>query len=175
MMPVPEHLQACLVAPRGKPDSRPLKGKVRCPCGGKVFRLLFPGQTKEWGDEIIPCVAKIKSKYFLVIKGKCVACRKVHLLLDKDFHGWNGFVCRDPKQTKLKRPPLVPWKCLDCGELGHKAVLEIHTMGKRDFVDETDGEFDPALWPEAFAWFSMDIECVGCRKKSREWISYETM
>jgi len=175
MMPVPTHLKECVVPGSSKIDETALKAKVQCPCGGKVFELLYPGQTHEYDGKTIPCVAEIKKKFFFLIKAKCAECGKEHLLLDKDFHGWNGFVCHDPKQAKLPRPPLVPWKCLECGDLKHKAAVVISTEGKEDFISETDGEIDEDRWPDGFGWFTMAIECTKCGSKSPEWVSYETM
>jgi DNA-directed RNA polymerase subunit RPC12/RpoP len=175
MMPVPTHLKGCVVPGSAKVDETPLKAKVECPCGGKTFHLLYPGQTHEYDAKATPRVAQIKKKFFFVIKAKCAACGKEHLLLDKDFHGWNGFVCHDAAQAKLPRPPLVAWKCLKCGELEHKAGVVIQTEGKQDFVEETDGEIDEDRWPDGFGWFTMSIQCTQCGAKTPEWVSYETM
>jgi len=175
MMPVPTHLKDCVVPGSSKIDEGALKAKVQCPCGGKVFELLYPGQTHEYDGRTIPCVAEITKKFFFLIKAECVKCGKEHPLLDADFHGWNGFVCHDPKQANVPRPPLVPWKCLECGGLEHKAGIEIQTEGKEDFISETDGEIDEDRWPDGFGWFTMSIECTKCSAKTPEWVSYETM
>jgi hypothetical protein len=175
MMPVPTHLRDCVVPSSSKVDEKPLKARVQCPCGGKRFHLLYPGQTQRHDGKKFPCVAKIKKTFFFLIKAKCTACGKEHLLLDKDFHGWNGLVCHDPKQAKLPRPPLVPWKCLACGELAHTARVEINAEGKQDFIEETDGEFDADRWPDGFGWFALSIQCTGCGVKTGEWAGYETM
>jgi DNA-directed RNA polymerase subunit RPC12/RpoP len=175
MMPVPTHLKDCVVPHSAEIDEQPLKAMVRCPCGGMIFQLLYPGQTHEYDGEIIPCTAQIGKKFFFLIKVKCAACGKEHLLLDADFHGWDGFVCHDPNQAALPRPDLVAWKCLECGEEAHKADILIHAEGKDDFIEETGGTFDEKRWPDGFGWFTMNIECTKCGKKTSEWVSYETM
>jgi hypothetical protein len=79
-----------------------------------------------------------------------------------------------PKQAVIPRPPL-PWKCLKCGELPHSVNVIIQTEGKQDFIEETDGEFDPKRWPDGFGRFTLSIKCKKCGKKTPEWVSYETM
>ena len=176
MMPVPSHLVDCLVPKESEVDENPLDAEVHCPCGSTRFDLMYPGQTHDFPDEeTIPCTAEIDGKFFFMIKARCTACQRVHLLLDSDFHGWNGFVCHDAEQAAIPRPPLVPWKCLSCGGTAHEASVQIQTEGKEDFVTESDGQFDADRWPDAFGWFSMAITCTGCGKHTPEWISYETM
>jgi hypothetical protein len=175
MMPVPTHLKDFVVPNSSLIDEEPLEAKVRCTCGGKAFQLLYPGQTRTFEDGKFPVVAEIGNTFFFLIKAKCMDCEKEHLLLDMDFHGWNGFVCHDPQKAALPRPNLVAWKCEACGELAHKAEVIIHTEGKNDFVEETGGEFDSERWPDGFGWFTLKIECTKCGKKSPEWVTYETM
>lgn len=175
MMPVPTHLKGCVVPTSAKIDESDLKAKVQCPCGGKTFELLYPGQTHEYDGQEVPCVAQIKKKFFFLVKAKCTACRQESLLIDVDFHGWNGFVCHDARQAKLPRPPLVPWKCQKCGGLAHKATVQIQTQGKADFIEESGGMIDKKRWPDAFGCFSMSIECTGCRAKTPDWVCCETM
>jgi hypothetical protein len=175
MMPVPTHLQGRVIPDSSAIDENPLAARVQCSCGGKTFRLLYPGQTHDYNGKPIPCVAEINKRFFFVIKAKCVACAAEHLLLDKDFHGWNGFVCHDPQQAGLPRPALVPWQCLGCRGLEHRAHIQIQTEGKDDFISETDGEIDENRWPDGFGWFTVAIECTKCGSKTPEWVSYETM
>lgn len=175
MMPVPSHLVDCVAPKDSAIDQGPLDGDVRCPCGSGRFDLLFPGQTHEYQGETIPCTAEINGKFFFLIKARCGRCQREHLLLDADFHGWNGFVCHDANQASLPRPPLVPWKCLACGATEHEASVQIQTEGKDDFISESGGAFDEDRWPDGFGWFSMAIKCTGCGRHTPEWISYETM
>ena len=174
-MPVPTHLKDCVVPFSSEIDEAPLTAAVRCTCGDNVFELLYPGQTHPYGGTMIACVAEVDGKFFFVIKAKCSTCGEEHLLLDKDFHGWNGFVCHDAKQAKLPRPPLFPWECLECGSHEHKAQVEIRTAGKVHFISESDGTIDENRWPDGFSWFTMSTECSRCGNVTTEWVSYETM
>lgn len=122
----------------------------------------------------LPCTIEIDGRYFFLIKAKCISCDEEHLLFDADFHGWEGFVCHDPEQASLPRPPLTSWKCPGCGSSEHSASIEIETQGKEDFVTETDGEFAEDLWPDAFTWFDMSITCCDCGQRIDQWVSYET-
>ncbi len=175
MMPVPSHLVDCVIPKDASIDENPLDADVRCPCGLTRFELLYPGQTHEYNGEIIPCTAEVEGKFFFVLKARCTGCQREHLLLDADFHGWNGFVCHDPEQAALPRPPLVAWKCLSCEGTEHQACVQIQTEGKEDFSEESDGEFDEDRWPDGFGWFSVAIKCTTCDKDTPEWVSYETM
>jgi hypothetical protein len=177
MMPTPTHLRKCLRRPdvpiseiRGK-----LTAPVVCPCGSAEMELLYPGQTHEYTGRVIPCVAEIKGKFFFRLEARCKACQKTHLLLDKDFHGWNGFVCHDKKQATLPRPALKPWHCLSCKGNWHQMTVTICTEGKEDFIDETDGEFPAKRWPDGFGWFTLSTHCIKCGLDTEGLVDYETM
>ena len=174
-MPVPSHLVGSVRPKDAAVDEAALDAEVVCGCGSRRFDLLYPGQTQEYRGERIPCTAKINGHFFFLVKARCTACGRDHLLLDKDLHGWNGFVCRDEAQASAPRPPLAPWECLACGKGEHEASVRIDTEGREDFVEETDGEIDEERWPDGFGWFSMSITCAGCGKHTPEWVSYETM
>lgn len=175
MMPVPSHLQGIVVPLDGVIDEEALSADIRCPCGEAKFHLLYPGQTHEYGGELIPCTAEIDGNFFFVLQSRCANCGREHLLLDSDFHGWNGFICHDPAQAALARPPLVAWACQKCGETKHTGVIHIQTQGKDDFALEAGEAFDVHRWPDAFGWFSLDLTCAECGKNSPELVSYETM
>jgi hypothetical protein len=175
MMPVPTHLIG-LVAPHdATPDEEALEATIRCPCSEDKFELLYPGQTQVYQGNPIPCTAQIGDRFFFVLKSRCTTCCREHLLFDKDFHGWDGFVSHDPEQAAQERPPLVPWRCQGCGELRHTGVVHIQTQGRQDFIDEAGSDFDANRWRDAFGWISLDLTCAGCGKHSPELISYETM
>lgn len=175
MMPVPSHLRELVLPLDSAIDEEALSAVIRCPCGDSKFELLYPGQTHEYGGETIPCTAEIDGNFFFVLKSRCANCRQEHLLLDADFHGWNGFICHDPAQAALVRPRLVAWQCQGCGGTKHTGTIHIQTQGRDDFISEAGDEFDPARWPDAFGWFSLDLTCCECGKESRELVSYETM
>jgi hypothetical protein len=175
MMPVPSHLVGCVVPKDASIDEKPLDADVRCPCGSDRFELLFPGQTHEYEGEPIPCTAKIDGHFYFRIIVRCTHCELGHLLLDTDFHGWNGFVCHDPEQAARPRPALIPWKCLKCGTTEHKASVHVQTEGKADFISESGGKFDEDRWPDGFGWFGVATVCTFCGKNTPEWVSCETM
>ena len=175
MMPVPSHLQGFVVPQDDQVDEEALSAAIRCPCGEAKFELLYPGHTHKYGRQMIPCVAEIEGKFFFVLKSRCSSCGREHLLLDSDFHGWNGFICHDPAQAALPRPQLVAWQCHGCGETKHTGTVHIQTQGKEDFISEAGEDFDVKRWPDAFGWFSLDLACSNCGKESRELVSYETM
>ena len=175
MMPVPAHLQGIVVPKDSEIDESHLDGDVVCTCGSHRFVFFYPGETQEWQGEVTPCTAKINGKFYFVVRTKCSSCAMEWLLFDKDFHGWDGFVCHDNSQAALPRPQLVAWKCLDCGGNDHESTLQIQTEGKEDFVSEGDGKFDEKCWPEGFSWITISLKCVKCGKNSPEWVSYETM
>lgn len=175
MMPVPSHLIECVVPKSSVVDEQALDATVKCTCGSTRFRLMFPGQTHNLRGDVIPCTANIDGKYFFIVRANCVRCHREHVLIDADFHGWNGFVCHDAAQASVARPELVAWQCLGCGGSVHEASVQIQTEGREDFVDQAGDEFDPERWPDAFGWFSMTIRCVACHRETPDWVSYETM
>lgn len=175
MMPIPPHLDKCVVPKDTKIDESPLDAAVRCPCGSQKFEFLFPGTTHKYQGETTPCTAEVGGAFFFLLEARCLSCGTRHLLFDKDFHGWNGFVCHDPEQASLPRPPLTAWKCRECDGVAHQGSIRINSQGKEDFVSEAGDEFDANRWPEAFDWFSMSIQCCSCGLETAEWVSYETM
>jgi hypothetical protein len=175
MMPVPTQLSNCIIPHSPEIDESGLEGKVRCPCGSETFQLLYPGQTHEWNGEQILCTAEIDGKSFFLVKARCTGCDAEHLLIDKDLHGWNGFVCHEPEQAALPRPPLKPWPCKSCGAHEHLATIQIETQGRADFIEESEGKFPEDRWPDGFSWFSMSITCAKCGNMKKDWISLETM
>jgi hypothetical protein len=174
MMPTPKHLMQVLVREDTDFDEEPLVAPVRCPCGGGVFQILYPGQTHDWNGKTVPCVANVGGNFFFVLKVRCIACKREHLLLDKDSHGYNGYVCHDPDQSSLPRPHLVPWRCQTCDETEHRVVVTICTAGRDHFEGETEDELDPETWTEAFSWFRLGARCTGCELDSPNLIDYET-
>jgi ribosomal protein S27E len=175
LMPIPKHLQKCVIPNESKIDESPLIGRIHCSCGSESFELLYHGKAHKSEEELIPCDLEVDGRFFFLIKAKCSQCANEYLIFDKDFHGWNGLVCHDSKQAAIARPELTTWKCTECNSLPHNAWIRISTMGKQDFIEETEGEFEENSWPEAFDWITINIRCPNCNKKTDEWVSYETM
>ncbi|HET6249800.1 MAG TPA: hypothetical protein VFE47_19075 [Tepidisphaeraceae bacterium] len=175
MMPLPTHLKDCIVPDETTIDETNLAGRIRCDCESLKFQFLYPGQTNTWNGEIGPCTAEIGGKFFFLIRARCADCGKEHLLIDSDFHGWDGFVGHRPEQASLPRPPLVVWNCVSCGGRDHYGRIEIETEGKELCLEEAHGAIAEDRWQDAFGWFTISIECANCGKKSPEWMSLETM
>jgi hypothetical protein len=53
--------------------------------------------------------------------------------------------------------------------------VTICTAGRDHFEGETEGEFDPETWPEAFSWFRLSACCITCGRDTPDLIDYETM
>ncbi len=175
MMPIPRHLKGLVVPRDGRVDEGPLSADVRCPCGVSAFELLYPGPMQEHDGEVGPCTLEMGGRFFFVFRARCTTCRLEHLLLDADFHGWDGFICHDPVQAALPRPPLVPWECRACPGTAHTMVVHIQTEGRQDFIEQAGADFDGGRWPDAFGWFDLDVCCARCGKFSPGLVSYETM
>src|SRR5438270_680843 len=149
MMPLPSHLRNCVLPSEANVDEEPLQGIVKCSCGSECFQLLHPGEIVVRGDRRSPGHLHASRHSFFIITAKCDRCETEHLLFDKVLHGWNGFVCRDPVASKLPRPPLQPWKCLNCESIVHKATVHIGSEGKAGFVEVARGIFEGTEWPNA--------------------------
>jgi hypothetical protein len=175
MMPVPSHLAGIVVPLDDEIDEEALSAAVSCSCGESEFELLYPGHTNEYKGERIPCTAEIDGNFYFVLKSRCTSCGREHLLLDADFHGWNGFICHDAAQAALPRPQLIAWQCQGCSNTKHRGIVHIQTQGRDDFISEAGDEFDVNRWPDAFGWFSLDVTCSKCGKECKELVSYETM
>ena len=175
MMPVPTHLVGIAVPAEAEVDEAPLRAELRCGCGSLSFEFLYPGQTQVIGGREIPCDAEIDGNYFYIVSARCTACRAERVLLDADFHGWNGLTCHDPVQAAAARPPLTPWHCRNCRETAHVGMLFISGEGKDDFIEEAGSDFDPDRWPDAFGWFSLSCSCLQCGLDEPDRFVSETM
>ena len=174
MIPAPQHLRAITLPNPAKAEQHQYAGHVRCPCGCEMFEMQHTGATHEWDDEVIPCVAEIDGEFFLRIVAKCVKCGSEHLLLDKDLHGWNGYVCKE-KSRHLPRPSLVAWPCKSCGKASHKVDVVIFGEDMKEAIEESGGLLDETNWQEGFGWINIDICCAVCGHRHESWVSYETM
>lgn len=175
MMPVPTHLREVAVPLDAAVDEEALDAVIRCTCGGELFSLLYPGSTTEYDGKRIPVTAELDGSFFFRIEAVCAKCNCNTLLFDKDFHGWDGYVCHDAAQAALPRPPLIPWKCLECGAAPHAARVAICTQGKDDFVENLGDSFPAERWPDGFGWFYLSLTCSGCKLETENWVDYETM
>jgi hypothetical protein len=105
-----------------------------------------------------------------------VNCGVGHLLFDKDFHGWDGYVCREESGGHLRsRPPLVPWTCKSCGKATHKADVIVVGEDTKTAIEESGGRLDETNWQEGFGWICINICCAACGHRHEPWVSYETM
>ena len=175
MMPVPSHLSDILF-PRDKVlDDELLIGDVICGCGCRIFKVMYPGETQEYEGREYPCTIEIDGNFFFLIKAVCSKCNEEYILFDKDFHGWDGFLCHDSMKAKLPRPKLICWKCKSCKASNHEVSIKVSSQGKTDFIDATEGEFDESKWSDAFEWIWVTIKCSECKLVTEDWIDYETM
>jgi hypothetical protein len=172
-MPLPRHLRE-IASIRGGDDCS-VGADLACQCGSSTFELRYPGTTQEHGGERIPCPVEIDGAFFFRIEACCAACRRTHLVFDKDFHGWDGFVCHDPEQAALPRPPLTTWHCAGCTATAQRVRLLVQGEGEDDFVENAGDDFPPESWPEGFGWITIDIACAACGHEPEMWVSYETM
>jgi hypothetical protein len=175
MMPVPTHLEGVAIPLEVAIDEAPLRAELQCACGSRSFEFLFPGQTQFVGRQEIPCTAEIDGHYFFIIRSRCTRCRSERTLLDVDFHGWNGFVCHDPVQAAISRPPLIVWNCRNCGGTAHGGHLYIVGEGREDFLREMASDSRLDRWYDAFGWFALSCSCNHCGQVSPDLISCETM
>jgi hypothetical protein len=175
MMPPPSHLREIVRPADTRVDEDPFVGKLRCTCTGERFRVLNLPYYHVGNGKVTLVTAEIKGKFFFIIRAQCVACEKDHLIFDKDFHGWNGFVCHDEKQAKLKRPKVEVWQCPECDGDAHEVTVAIAGEGREDFAEETEGQYDEDRWPDAFGSIGIGIKCCNCGGELPEWVSYETM
>ena len=136
-MNTPTHLVDCTAITKRDTVKNYLKADIVCrKNGSKRFEVLLVSSTRETRNRIIPVVLQNDQGFFLVIAIKFLNCDEQFVLLDKDLHGWNGWVFRDHEQLKKTKPPYKLWTCLNCGETIHTGSLEIFSTGKEDFIDQ---------------------------------------
>ena len=171
----PAHLKH-LIAPGALITENELEASVQCPCKSSVFRLFHAGYTVTDSDGTeSPCQTEVDGKWYYIVSAQCVSCRGIHVLLDEDFHGWNGLVSRYSEAESKPRPPLVVWPCAACGEEGHELKLKICNHGKDDFTEECGGEVDESEWVNGFSCFGLDIRCHASGNTKEDWGNKETM
>jgi len=172
-MKPPTHIADCVKSSVFECDDSILSCDIECNCGGQVFEVLFPGQTHLYQGKEIPCTMEIDFNFFFLIKAKCKKCQSEYLLFDKDYHGWDAFVCGFATSANKPRPPLIPWTCLDCGNGTHNVKVQF-CYGDIDQILEELNDFPIDNIADAFEWIYINIECSNCGKETQHWVSYET-
>lgn len=167
---LPTHIRDCIKDVKCTEDF--IRGDVCCTCGNEVFALYYPGESIEYKGKKMPYSTYIHDHSYFIIKARCNKCNKEYLLFDRDFHGWDGYVCHDEKDASKPRPPLVPWKCPKCGEDKHGAQIMFCYGDKEEMLEDMeDKDID---WADAFEWIYMTIKCQTCGYVTEKWVDYET-
>src|ERR1051325_74053 len=109
--PTPTHLKNLLVVDASQSGEHELRGQVKCECGSDVFHPLYVAQLVAEKGRSFLRVTEIGDHCFLRLGAQCISCSQEHLLLDHDYHGWNGYVCGDEASRRLHRPPYQHWAC----------------------------------------------------------------
>ena len=175
-MKVPTHLSECTLLKEVDMNRNYIKANLICKDHKiDIFDILMINDIKYTKNGIYPSVLEYDQNFFFVVAVKFLDCQDPYVLLDKDLHGWNGWVYRDPKQLLKVKPDYKLWKCTNCGKTHHKGSIEVFSKGKEDFIAEKDGAFDVDLWYDAFSWFKMNIRCTNCGLQTDQFIDFETM
>ncbi len=172
MLPIPKHLNEILFPIDEDNDQYGVIGDIKCICDSKNFEVEYVGLKDESGS-IIP--VNIHGHYFFIIKIKCLECSRKYLIFDKDFNGWDGFVCHDEEEAKLPSPLGLIWQCSECKNNSNKIQITIGSQGKEYFLEETNNGFPPDKWVEAFEWITIQLTCSNCNHTHYDWVSFETM
>jgi len=175
MLPTPKHLLACTEPRPDRAEEDQYASHLTCPCGSETFDFQHTGGTHEYDGQTIPCVTEIDGEFYLRVVAKCTDCESEHLLLDKDFHGWNGYVCREESKANRPRPPLTTWQCRSCDATGFTGNVLIYGEDLGTAISESSGALNESNWQNAFGWIGIDLHCIVCGDNHDSWISYETM
>ena len=172
-MKTPTHISSCIKSSVLECNGSLLNCDIACLCGNQVFQLLYPGATHLYQGKKIPCTLQTDDSFFFLIRAKCIICGRGHVLFDKDFHGWDGFVCHDVKEASKTRPSLVPWKCIKCGKLEHSVQIQFCYGGEDEMIEDL-ADFPIENLADAFQWIYIDITCESCGLVTKKWVDYET-
>lgn len=175
MYPIPKNLQKIIIPKGTKNNEFQFYGQLTCSCGNNHFEVLYVGDDTYYAKERTIKVVEIGKKYFLIVKAQCKQCHKIHLLFDKDYHGWNGFVCEGFGSRIHPRPKSKKWNCINCSNSEHKVNINIFSKGQQDFIEETEGQLNKTDWVEGYSLIRIGIECVFCGLSNKGWTSCETM
>ena len=172
-LPIPKHLKEIL-KPFANSNEYEVNGKIVCDCSSEDFNIKLVGNDLKFEIEKVIKVDEIDNNFYLIVFVKCNKCSKEHLIFEKDFHGWNGFVC-DINSNNIERPKTKNWNCKNCNNTKHSMNLFIKSEGQDDFIEEAGNDFDRNDWTEGFSWITINLKCNSCNEINNEWISYETM
>lgn len=175
MLPIPRNLKGIIKAVNNENTEFRFYGELVCRCQSKKFEILYVGDSEKYKEKYLIKLAEIEGEFYLIFKSKCIQCNEIYNLFDKDYNGWNGYVCKGFGKRQNPRPIPEKWYCITCSNSMHKIRITIYSKGKKDFIEETQGEFDEEYWEEAFSWICVEIKCSMCSLTSKEWISYETL
>ena len=171
MLPIPQHMKPIFHPLGEKNNEFRVSGELICSCGEGGFELEYVAEVVDGEIKVV----EIDGRFFLIINARCSTCKKYYTILDKDFHGWNGFVNEGFGNRVSSQPVSRKWHCRQCNHMAHRVQMVIYSKGKEDFLMETEGELNENEWAEAFSWISIDLICEKCRLEEKEWINYETM
>ena len=172
-MDTPTHISRCAKLISLEQEGRLLRCWVVCPCGGQSFKLLYPGQKKKNDEGEVPCTLQVGDKFFFLVKAICVDCNTEFLLFDKDYHGWDGYLCHNDNVALVPRPSLESWKCQECDSESHSVVVEF-SYGDFDDIKEDLGRIQIDNYWDAFEWVCMNIKCDNCGRATSKWVDYES-
>ena len=175
-MKIPTHLTECALLEEVDTRQNYIKASLICKRHNiDIFEILMVNGLKNTKKGVYPSVLEDGQNFFFVIAAKFLDCQDSYVLLDKDLHGWNGWVYRDHEQIIKVKPDYKLWKCTNCGKTHHTGSVEVFSKGKEDFIAEKDGDFDIDRWYDAFSWFKMNIRCTNCGLQTDRFIDFETM
>ena len=155
-MAVPSHLIE--IAVRTSETWDPLTAGIKCQCGNTCFKLLSD------------C-----GRHSTIVHACCTNCEKEHCIIDRDFHGWEGYVCHDRQSASRPRPALDMCRCEACGCLAHEISVRI-SPEKEQFLElapKIDG-IEPSRWADAFGSIEIETVCAECSNRLTPWICIET-
>ena len=171
--PIPSHLRHIL---KGEDvDMSEVIGIIVCTCGSTQFAIHYVGDDSYYLTDQFITDLEQDGHFFKIVYAHCKSCHLQHLLFDRDYHGYDGFVCGEFDQ-KLPRPVAKQWSCDQCGEVSHQIRLRL-VPEKISYLAATDDldEFAPEDWAEAFGYIEMRIRCSQCQKSPPIWMGCETM
>ena len=172
-LPIPKNFQKILF-PYGKRNNEfKVVGSLKCTCGSNNFEVLYVGDEENYSKDNFVKSIEIDGVHFHIVKSKCSKCEKNYALFDRHYNGWEGHLDNGSGGRKLPRPNTKKWECIKCNESIHKVNVTIHSRGKKDFIEEAQGDFDENEWIEAYNAIWFEIECIGCNLKNYSWTGGE--